>query len=245
MLSDRLRAAAVHLLLSAIVAVLVLLLVFQVWYPSPMSTAVGVTQIFLIIVLVDVMMGPFLTGVVYKKGKKSLKFDLTVIVALQIGALLYGLFTVFEGRPAWVVFNVDRFDLVRVLDLDERDKETIPQEYRNPPITGPRWVAAMQPDDEEARQTILFEAVFAGLDLPQRPHLYQPLANAEASIRKQAKELAALNEFNRPEAVSRVLKRWPEADAWLPMRAHARSMVVLIHRETAQVVAVVDLAPWS
>lgn len=46
--------------------------------------------------------------------------DLTVIAVLQLGALSYGLWTVAEGRPAWLVFAVDRFELVRVLDIDKR-----------------------------------------------------------------------------------------------------------------------------
>lgn len=44
---------------------------------------------------VDLVMGPLLTLVEFKPGKKSLKFDLTAIALLQAGALLYGLHAVW------------------------------------------------------------------------------------------------------------------------------------------------------
>ena len=119
-MSIRLKAFFLHLSLSAVIALLALLLVFGLWYPAPLHTAVGVTHIFLLLLLIDVVLGPLLTLLVYKAGKKTLVFDLAVIAVLQLSALGYGLWTVAEGRPAWLVFNADRFDLVRVLDIDAR-----------------------------------------------------------------------------------------------------------------------------
>ena len=45
--------------------------------------------------------------------KKSLKMDLAVIIIIQLSALFYGIYSIFEGRPAWLAYNVDRFELVR------------------------------------------------------------------------------------------------------------------------------------
>jgi hypothetical protein len=38
----------------------------------------------------DLALGPLLTLIVFEPGKPSLKFDLSCIVLLQLGALLYG-----------------------------------------------------------------------------------------------------------------------------------------------------------
>ena len=56
----RLKAFATHLLVSLLVAMGSVYLVFQVWHPSPLQQAVGVTSIFLLLLTVDVVSGPCL-----------------------------------------------------------------------------------------------------------------------------------------------------------------------------------------
>ena len=164
----RIKAFLLHLLCSAGVALAALYLVFGLWYAAPLHQALGVTHIFLLMVVVDVVLGPLLTLVVYKPGKRTLKFDLAVIVLLQLAALGYGLWTVAQGRPAWLVFNVDRFDVVQIVDIDTRRlTEALPR-YRAPAWLGPEWVAARRPEDPERRAEIMFEAAQGGNDVAQR-----------------------------------------------------------------------------
>ncbi len=82
-------------------------------YSSPLATAVGVTHIFLMLLVIDVILGRLLGLLVYKEGKKTLKFDLSVIILIQMAALCYGVFSIEQGRPAWLVYNVYHFELVR------------------------------------------------------------------------------------------------------------------------------------
>src|SRR5690554_5070320 len=128
----RVKAFGVHLLTSAVVALAVVALVFGLWYPAPLATATGVTEIFLILLVVDVCLGPLLTLLVYKEGKKTLVMDLTIIVLLQLGALGYGVYTVAEDRPAWLVFSVNRFELIRINDINERKLDETADEFKNP-----------------------------------------------------------------------------------------------------------------
>lgn len=243
-MSVRFKAFLVHVIGSAVIA-LMALLVFRLWYPAPLHEALGVTHIFLLVLLVDVVLGPLLTLLVYKAGKKTLVFDLAVIAFLQVAALGYGLWTVAEGRPAWIVFNADRFDLVSVVDLDTRRLDETPNEYRQPAWTGPRWVAAVAPSDVEENNELTLESIFSGLDLPQRPNLYRPLADQHEVLRQRMLAPSELKQFNSAERVDRVLGQWPKADAWLPLMARVKPMVVLLHKETAEVIAVVNLNPWN
>ena len=64
----RLRAFLWHFLASLLMASLALMLVYGVWYPSPLHALLGVTSIFLIVLAVDVVIGPVLTFVVAKQG---------------------------------------------------------------------------------------------------------------------------------------------------------------------------------
>ena len=244
-MSARIKAFTIHLTISAVIALAVISVVFYLWYPAPLHTAVGVTHIFLILLAVDVVLGPLLTLLVYKVDKKTLVMDLTVIAVLQVSALAYGLFTVAEGRPAWLVFAVDRFDLVRVLDIDERKLEQADLAYRQPSLLGPSWVAAINPTDLDERNDILMESVMAGIDIAQRPNLYAPLNSQKTEIQKRLNELDALSAFNTTEKIGAALTKHPQADSWLPLRANNQDMVVLMQRNTAEVVAIVDLRPWN
>lgn len=240
----RLKAFVIHLGLSVLIALAVMALVFGLWYPQPMAAATGVTSIFLLLLLVDVILGPSLTLLVYKFGKKTLVMDLTVIACLQLAALIYGLYTVAEGRPAWLVFAQDRFELVRINDIDDREIGQAAIEYQNASWLGPRWVYAANPMVPETRNAILFESVFDGVDIAQRPNLYQPLEQHRDSIRLRIQPLTSLERFNSTEQVQKQLTIHPAANGWLALSANHQDMVVLMQRDSAKVVSIVDLRPW-
>lgn len=241
----RFKAFLLHLAGSAGVALLTLLLVFLLWYPAPLHDAQGVTDVFWLLLLIDVILGPLLTLLVYKAGKRTLVFDMAVIMALQLAALSYGLWTMAEGRPAWIVFNADRFDVVRALDVDTGKQQEASSEYQVSSLLGPRWVAAVLPEDVQQSKVLIFKSMMGGSSTAQLPSLYRPLAEMADVLRDKAAPLQALYSHNADEAVRNMLASWPEADAWLPLVAQVKPMVVLVNRERAEVVAVVDLKPWD
>ncbi len=241
----RIIAFLFHFSISCLLALLALLLVFFVWYPAPLHSAVGVTSIFLIVLGVDVTVGPLLTLVVYKQGKKSLRFDLTVIALLQLVAFSYGLFTVAEGRPVWLVFSVDQFELVQAYQVDTRKQSEARAEFSYQPWLGPVWAAALRASTREEKNTILMESLAVGVDIAQRPERFVALSEQQEDIRQHSMPIEALSRFNTQQAVDKVLQRWPEADAYLPMMARAHPVTVLINKASAKVVAIVDLNPWQ
>lgn len=243
---NRHKAFLLHLSASMLVGGLTALWVFGVWYPSPLHQAVGATAIFLLLLGVDIAIGPFLTLVVYSptKSRRHLGLDLAAIVLCQLVALSYGLWTVAKGRPVWVVFNADRFDVVQAYQIEERYRLKAKPEYRQTPWWGPRWVGATRPEGRDERNALLFEALLEGVDLPQRPDLYCPLVEVADAMRNRSRNLDELRQYNPPDRVHTLTNDWPEADAWLPLMASDHSMTVLIDRETTRVIAIVDLQPW-
>lgn len=241
----RVNAFLWHLGGSLLLGLIALALVFHVWYPSPLDAAVGVTTIFLILVSVDVVLGPVLTLVVFNPQKKTLKMDLAVIVLVQLCAFAYGVWSVAEARPAWIVFNAERFDVVQAVDIDRRKIADAKPEYQDVSWLGPKWVAATSPSDEGERKQILIEAVMAGVDIAQRPNRYQPLDSATDKIREKSRELSLLKKFNSASLVDETLKKYPEADAWLPLKGRVSSVVVLVNRRDANIIAITDLSPWG
>ncbi len=115
----RIRAALVHLSLSAALALAVFLAIYFYWYPDVLFEGAGGKELFFLIVGVDVAVGPLITLVIYKPGKWGLKFDLVCIAIVQLAALVYGVSVMFEARPAYIAFVVDRFAIVRANGFPE------------------------------------------------------------------------------------------------------------------------------
>ena len=78
---DRVKASAIHLTLSLAIAALAGALVFGVWYPYPYREISGGRELFLILVIVDVILGPLMTLAVFNRVKPwpVLRRDLIVI----------------------------------------------------------------------------------------------------------------------------------------------------------------------
>lgn len=243
-MSKRLRFFVRHMAASVCIALLVLGLVYGLWYPSPLAQAVGVTHIFLMLLAIDVILGPILGFVVYKESKKTLKFDLSVIILIQIAALVFGVYNIAQARPAWVVFNTDRFELIRNNDLVL--SEQAPQDkFAQVSWVGPQWAAVKVTNDVQQKNEDLFAEALGGLSIAQRPERYIDIDEEKVTLQKRALPLNILYHYNDKQQVNTVLAKYPQANHWLPMKALSIDMVVLINKETAKVIKIVDLKPWE
>lgn len=242
-MSKRLKFFLSHLSISLIIALLVIGLVFFVWYPSPLAQAVGVTHIFLMLLAIDVIIGPVLGLLVYKEGKKSLKFDLTVIIFLQLTALCYGIYSIEQGRPAWLVYNVDRFELVRKNEIVDQNINQAKPQFQQLSWLKPQFVATEFAKNTQQRSDDMFAEVLGGISLAQRPERYVELSKAKKQMQQRAQKLELLQQYNNKTDVKKILTKYPQATAFLPLKASAVDMTVLIDQK-ANVVKIVDLRPW-
>lgn len=107
--SGKFQAFLIHLGASAGVVGLLLLLMLTLWYPEPWFSHDGGWQVFRLILLVDVVLGPTLTLVVFRRGKPELRRDLSIIVSVQVAALAYGAVLMFLYRPVFLVYAQSNF----------------------------------------------------------------------------------------------------------------------------------------
>lgn len=241
--SKRIKFFLTHLAISLVVALIAIAVVFFVWYPMPLAKSVGVTHIFLMLLSIDVIVGPLFTLLVTKEGKRSLKFDLAVIALIQVAAFAYGIFTISQGRPAWIALNGDRFELVRINDIYDGKINQTRTEYQHPSWLGPKFVAALPSKDMAERNQDLLAEVF-GVSIAQRPERYVSLEQAKTQLQFNAKQFPALAKFNDQQKVVDIVQQYPDATGWLPMKGTNVDMVVLVNIQKAQVVKIVDLRPW-
>ena len=144
-----------------------------------------------------------MTGLVYKEGKSSLaiKIDLSVIVIIQLTAVAWGTVALYQKRPFFMVFTVDRFEVLSVREVD-------PGTIRDPrfldkPTSGPVLLYANMPTGG-AFQQLLKEVMLEGKpDLQFRPEYWSLYSEKLAAASKSSK---ALNELRimRPESVAAI-----------------------------------------
>ena len=244
-MKSRIKFFIGHLFISLIIALLVMGFVFFVWYPSPLATAVGVTHIFLMLLVIDVILGPLLGLLVYKEGKKTLKMDLSIIILIQIIALIYGVYSIAQARPAWIAFNYDRFELVRNNEIKvERIKQAQPQ-YQQPTWLQAEYVGVKQAANLQEQKIEQMGAMLNGISLAQYPERYIPLEQVNEQMKMKAYALSELNRWNSVIVVQQKIKAYPEATAWIPLETYGVPIVVLINKDKGEVVKIVDLRPWK
>jgi hypothetical protein len=247
---NRIRAATIHLGLSLALAALAGLLVFFVWYPYPYRELSGGRELFLLLVSVDVVMGPLLTLAVFdtRKPLKELRRDVTMIAALQLAALGYGLWTVAIARPVHLVFEIDRFRVVHAIDVPPELLARAPLGLRQLPLTGPTLLSVR--DFRDAKES--FDATMAALQgaaLGARPDLWQDYGKARPQVLTRARSVGELKarfpsrvrDIDNAIESGSVASRKPNSVGYIPMIGRQTFWTVLIDTNTAEVITFVPI----
>ena len=240
----RFRSAGLHLIVClAIAAFVTIPLVFWL-YPSPFFQAAGGFHLLGIILVIDVIIGPALTFLVFDRDKKSLRKDLAVIAALQLIALAYGLYVTALSRPVFMTYVVDRFEMVSAADVDSAEFLKAPSNLKLPPWGHPEQAYAEQPASQDERSSIMFSAM-NGVDLNRMFRYYKPAELAKPEIIKRAKPVSDLIAINGESAVQQAIKIHRGRDlAYVPLQGKKRDLAALVDAKTGGLIEVVDLRPW-
>ncbi len=244
---DRLKASAIHLSASLVIAALAAALVFGVWYPYPYRDISGGRELFLLVVSVDVVMGPLITLAVFNRRKPliELKRDLLIVVLLQLGALAYGLWTVSVARPVHLVFEIDRFRVVHAIDIPPEMLDKTPPGIVALPVTGPTLLA-VRPFHNNQEGMDATMAALQGAQLGFRPDLWQPYADAIPRVLKAARPVPTLKTRFADSAaeIDRLLSNVgakPDNVVYLPLVGRNSFWTVFLDPVTAQILATMPL----
>lgn len=247
---DRLQASAIHLTISLTIAALAGALVFGVWYPYPFREISGGRQLFLILVAVDVVLGPLMTLAVFNRVKPwpVLRRDLVVIAVLQLMALGYGLWTVFLARPVHLVFEYSRFSVVHAVDIAPAWLAKAPHGIDALPLTGPTLLS-LRPFKDESEKVDMTLAAVGGAGLSSRPELWQAYAKALPEILKEAKPVNDLKKrfADRAAEMDRAIQDAggnPQTALYLPLVGRDHFWTVFVDPVDAHIVASMPLDPF-
>lgn len=243
----RLRASGLHLAISAGIAALAAALVFAVWYPGSYGEISGGHDLFLILISVDVVLGPLLTLAIFNRAKpwSELRRDLAVVGLVQLAALGYGMWTVFVARPVHMVFEYDRFRVVHAIEIPDSLLGQTPNGLKALPLFGPTLLALrpFRNADEKMQATM---AALNGLSLSARPDLWETYPEARAEVLKAAKPAKELKQ-RFPDRAAELDKALASAGrpidsvVYLPMVGRKSFWTVLLDSTSADVLAMIPI----
>ncbi len=244
---NKLRAFCIHLCLSLAVVTLTALVVFGVWYPYPYREISGGRDIFLMIVAIDVVLGPLITFTVFNpaKSRRETLLDFSVIGLMQLGALLYGLWTVYEARPVHTVFEYDRLRVVHASDVPPELISQAPKGIDPLPIAGPTWLSLRRLNGNEQMEMNM--AALNGVAVAAQPSLWLPYEAGTKAILQAAHPAAELRtRFPAQSAIIDIAlaEAGKPADAlvYLPLQARKDTVwTAILDRETAKPLAYLPL----
>ena len=235
------KSSLIHLTCSLFVAILAAVLVFGLWYPFPYRELAGGRELFIIVMAVDVICGPLLTLVLFNPSKPRAELirDLGLVAIIQLTALGYGIWTVWQARPLFLVQEIDRFKVIAAPDLEGVDVTKMLPSLRSGLISGPKVVAIRAPKDQAEREAVLIESIQGGRDYAQRPEFYLPYEGDSASKSlNRAKRLAVFLE-KRPEQMDEAVKlatqRRADITQWMYLPVVARQDWVAVLNQQGQI----------
>jgi hypothetical protein len=229
-----------------------LLLAFMVirflWFPGGFFQISGIAKLLLVLVAVNLVVGPGLSALLYKPGKWGLKFDLIIVACIEIAILGWAMHEISERRPAFVVFAVDRFETVTVAEVDPGSLNS--SQFAERAGALPRLVYAELPTDADAMSRLIDDTVILGMqDIDRRPEFWKPYAAGMAFIKEAAMPLSALASLHDKRAGS--IERWLARQEltvddylYLPVRGRAADGMMILHADIGYPVEVLAIDPW-
>ena len=243
----RTKIALRNLFISQAIIILFLVFAYLVWFPHSYSLLGGFHKTALMLVFVDIVLGPLLVFIVYKKDKKYLTFDINVLLSIQLAAFVYGAYALYLKHPAYNVFVDDRFKLVNI-SFTSPDKIRF-ESLKTSFFTKPKMAYTELPTDlNERTQFMLGVDLFGEPDIDHRADLYQPHTQAIDKILD--KQLNPLLLFKSNDSKLK-LKRFTDQHggvvtdyAFFPISGNnKKEAVFVVHNKSAEAVGIIDMSP--
>ncbi len=242
----RWKASGIHFSISLMIGIFALCMLYFVYYPQPYFEPAGAGKLVLILLSVDVVLGPLLTLVVFKSGKKSLKSDLSVIAAVQMAALLYGLHIMWAARPVFVVASVDRFELVYAGNITDKAfaASTFP-EFSKESLTGPVFTVVRQLEAKESAE--IMDIVESGSDVHLHPRFFAPATPAAlATFWAHAKQIKNLPVNAREMAEAYMKAHGIDGKlVAVPLKGRVEQYTVLVDQNTKKIITALEVSAWD
>lgn len=246
---NRVQAALTHLGISVLLLLMTLFVIFFYWYPGNSFVVEGGLKGLILVSLVDLVIGPGLTLVVFKANKPKLKLDLSIIALCQLSAMSYGLYSLHQNRPVLAVWYQQQ-----IVFLTEAQTDFAQVSHPFPPKQAQLGLPLMwlpSPESYEARKAFRLEAARIGngkspvhvfgqrfLSLPH-PKLTMPEGLDLATwIMDKPEQQAIFNHFKQSYSAEQLNRL-----VYYPIRGRFDEITAVMDKTTQQVLTTLLISP--
>lgn len=241
---SRFKAFSIHFAISFLIFLILLYFILVQWYPEPLFSSDGGWRVIRIIVGVDLILGPFLTLIVFKAGKPGLKFDLAMIALVQTLALSWGVWTTYNERPAAMIYTIDYFTPVPAYQLKEVGITSAKlKEF------GDNWPVIIYSEiPKEKLSEILSKAMRSGKPLYLATEYYRkfnkehaPVLKANSmNLEKYVKDKPKLNKIYQHALLTKTAKT---NIAYLALHSREKWVTTIFDLDEMQIIDTIDIDP--
>ncbi len=245
MFKHKLKASLIHLLLSAVIISALISLMLLFWFPTSFLGVTDFKDIALILIAIDLVLGPLLTFVVFNPTKKSLKFDLSVIVTIQIIGLSYGLYMLYLTHPVYVTYYEKVFTVITAKHATPEKSKL--SHYNISKFSSPTM--AYMAYDESTNNKLFNEMLDGEGEIEARVDYYQPYENHLDEILANSLDTDKIfSENDMSDASREFLEKNIDIDtfAFLPLaNGSSANGIIVLDRATGKPVDLIKTSPWK
>ncbi|MEW5757060.1 MAG: hypothetical protein AB1810_12210 [Pseudomonadota bacterium] len=196
----RLRAAGIHLLLSAAIFLVLLYFIVYQWYPIPYFSVDGGWQGIQIMIGVDLVLGPFLTLLIFNpnKTRNKILFDLGCIAVVQLSALIWGVSTVYDQRPVAISYWDGKFYSVTTKEL--KKQKLTPDVFEALSDQRPPVIYTRKPQTSEESIGVITWLFTESTSEWNLHFLHERISSHIEDVFRQSKDISA--EYEKPEKLT-------------------------------------------
>ncbi len=246
---NRWKASFIHLLISVFIVASVASYIVYFWYPPALIQMAKADRLLMLVGGVDLVVGPLLTLIIYRAGKPKLKLDLAIIALIQFSFLAYGLQTIWNSRPVFLVAVPDRFELVFANEIrPKRLAEAKVERFRQLSLAKPTLVGAPMPADIKLQDEIMNSAITGQGDIQTMPKYFVDYSQMKQNLLKHAKPIVEGKNLkpNDAEILQQAARSYGRAIAdvrYLPLASSRGFASILIDAKTAEVIGAANADP--
>lgn len=248
MFKNKIKASLIHLSLSVVVVSFLMLVIIYFWFPFSYLQLTDFKEIVKLIIAIDLVLGPILTFVIFNPKKKSLIFDLSVVAMIQVSALTYGVYALYQVHPLYITFAKNGFTLITARDAQPQNAKH--EEYKISKLSSGKFAYAGFPKDEDKIKEIITDILFgSGVEIKHRIEHYKPYdAHINDIVAKSLDPTTIFSDEETKEKVYSFLKEYKndlDKFAYLPLDGAIKDAIIVIDKKTAKPITNLNIDPWK
>ncbi|WP_139336465.1 hypothetical protein [Pseudoalteromonas sp. SK20] len=238
------KVIVTHILISFLLITLLYFIVIPLWYPSDLSRVSASSKIFKILVSIEVglFIGLILLLFIGRNNSgKEVLIIYFIFFSLQVGAAFIGIKTLYEAKPMYIVYEFDRFRIVRPIDIFW-GKEN--KEYNF--FTGPQFYSAKEYPSSDIRLLKSIKDSIDGFYPSFKKERLIPYEGSKTDIINNSNRLVTLSDRKLKKVIELLGEINIDTLGYYPLVSHfSDEWIIIISLSDAKVLGYLHINGWN